>query len=58
LVPACLSPYYYKIFYNVAGPVYWNDCGRDFIIDPAQPKENFKPENMHKLKYSSLAPLK
>ena len=42
----------------VLGPVYWNDCGRDFIIDPEQPKENFQPENMHKLKYTSLAPLK
>ena len=41
---------------NYTGPVYWNDSSRDFIIDPTQPKENFQPENMHKLVYSSLAP--
>merc|ERR1719336_3057525 len=34
------------IFSNYRGPVYWNDCGRDFIVDPNQPKENFEPENM------------
>merc|ERR1719205_359377 len=44
------------IFATYRGPIYWNDCGRDFIIDPTQPKENFQPENMHKLKYHSLAP--
>jgi len=46
------------IFSNYRGPVYWNDCGRDFIVDPNQPKENFEPENMHKLVYTSLKPLK
>lgn len=46
------------IFKTYKGAVYWNDCGRDFIIDPEQPKENFMPENMHKLKYTSLAPIK
>ena len=46
------------IFSSYRGPVYWNDCGRDFIVDPAQPKENFEPENMHKLVYTSLKPLK
>jgi len=40
------------------GPVYWNDCGRDFIVDPKQPKENFQPENMAKLVYTSLKPIK
>jgi len=44
------------VFSNYTGPVYWNDSSRDFIIDPTQPKENFQPENMHKLVYSSLAP--
>lgn len=44
------------IFKDYKGPVYWNDSSRDFIIDPTQPKENFQPENMHKLKYHSLAP--
>merc|ERR1719305_546790 len=34
------------------------DCGRDFIVDPNQPKENFQPENMANLVYSSLTPLK
>merc|ERR1719412_909857 len=46
------------IFSNYRGPIYWNDCGRDFIVDPTQPKENFEPENMSKLVYSSLAPLR
>jgi len=46
------------IFSNYRGPVYWNDCGRDFIVDPTQPKENFQPENMAKLIYSSMTPLK
>ena len=46
------------IFSSYRGPVYWNDCGRDFIVDQAQPKENFEPENMHKLVYTSLKPLK
>ena len=46
------------IFSNYRGPVFWNDCGRDFIVDPNQPKENFEPENMHKLVYTSLKPLK
>merc|ERR1719435_517378 len=45
------------IFNSYKGPVYWNDCGRDFIVDPHQPAENFKPENMDKLIYSSLKPL-
>merc|ERR1719330_1356499 len=31
------------IFATYKGPVYWNDCGRDFIVDPNQPKENFQP---------------
>ena len=31
---------------------------RDFIVDPNQPKENFQPENMANLVYSSLTPLK
>ena len=31
---------------------------RDFIVDPNQPKENFQPENMANLVYSSLMPLK
>merc|ERR1711872_1028520 len=35
-----------EIFSNYKGAVYWNDCGRDFIVDPNQPKENFEPENM------------
>merc|ERR1712080_762738 len=47
-----------NIFATYRGPVYWNDCGRDFIVDPTQPKENFQPENMHNLVYSSLSPLK
>merc|ERR1719429_382405 len=46
------------IFATYRGPIYWNDCGRDFIVDPNQPKENFNPENMHKLVYTSLKPLK
>eukprot|EP00092_Neocalanus_flemingeri_P020915 GFUD01022659.1.p1 GENE.GFUD01022659.1~~GFUD01022659.1.p1 ORF type:complete len:223 (-),score=82.20 GFUD01022659.1:247-873(-) len=46
------------IFSSYKGPVYWNDCGRDFIVDPNQPKENFQPENMANLVYSSLTPLK
>jgi len=46
------------IFSNYRGPIYWNDCGRDFIVDPTQPKENFQPENMAKLIYSSMTPLK
>merc|ERR1719398_309739 len=41
------------IFATYRGPVYWNDCGRDFIVDPNQPKENFQPENMANLVYSS-----
>merc|ERR1712176_1732773 len=45
------------IFSSYKGPVYWNDCGRDFIVDPKQPPENFQPENMHKLVYTSLKPL-
>merc|ERR1719495_2327856 len=45
-----------QIFKNYTGAVYWNDCGRDFIIDPNQPKENFQPENMAKLVYHSLKP--
>ena len=53
---SCTLPKDFLLY--VKGPVYWNDCGRDFIIDPDQPKDNFKPENMHKLKYTSLAPLK
>ena len=40
------------------GDVYWNECGRDFIVDPNQPKENFKPENMANLVYRSLKPLR
>jgi len=47
-----------EIFSNYKGAVYWNDCGRDFIVDPNQPKENFEPENMHKLVYTSLKPIK
>ena len=46
------------LFSSYKGAVYWNDCGRDFIVDPNQPKENFEPENMHKLVYTSLKPLK
>jgi len=46
------------IFATYRGPVYWNDCGRDFIVDPTQPKENFQPENMANLIYTSLTPLK
>ena len=46
------------IFTSYKGPVFWNDCGRDFIVDPNQPKENFQPENMSKLVYSSLKPIK
>jgi len=46
------------IFATYRGPVYWNDCGRDFIVDPSQPKENFQPENMANLVYHSLTPLK
>ena len=46
------------IFTSYRGDIYWNDCGRDFIVDPNQPKENFEPENMHKLVYTSLKPLK
>merc|ERR1719206_205946 len=46
------------IFATYRGPVYGNDCGRDFIVDPNQPKENFQPENMANLVYSSLTPLK
>ena len=46
------------IFKDYTGAVYWNDCGRDFIIDPNQSKENFKPENMAKLVYHSLKPIK
>merc|ERR1719427_133009 len=46
------------IFATYRGPIYWNDCGRDFIVDPSQPKENFQPENMANLVYSSLTPLK
>merc|ERR1711864_12913 len=45
------------IFSSYKGPVYWNDCGRDFIVDPNQPAENFQPENMARLVYSSLKPL-
>merc|ERR1719330_2318463 len=40
------------IFATYRGPVFWNDCGRDFIVDPNQPKENFQPENMAKLVYT------
>ena len=47
-----------SLFTNYKGPVFWNDCGRDFIVDPNQPKENFQPENMSKLVYSSLKPIK
>merc|ERR1719495_3006707 len=47
-----------QIFKNYTGAVYWNDCGRDFIVDPNQPKENFQPENMSKLVYTSLKPIK
>jgi len=47
-----------NIFSTYKGDVYWNDCGRDFIVDPKQPKENFQPENMANLVYSSLSPLK
>merc|ERR1711925_19731 len=46
------------IFSSYKGPVYWNDCGRDFIVDPNQPAENFQPENMANLVYSSMTPLK
>merc|ERR1719384_600232 len=46
------------IFATYRGPIYWNDCGRDFIVDPNQPKENFQPENMAKLVYTSLKPIK
>ena len=46
------------IFSSYKGPIYWNDCGRDFIVDPNQPKENFQPENMANLIYTSLSPLK
>merc|ERR1719282_184626 len=31
------------IFATYRGPVYWNDCGRDFIVDPNQPKVKFIP---------------
>merc|ERR1712012_291598 len=47
-----------SVFSKYKGAVFWNDCGRDFIVDPSQPKENFNPENMHKLVYTSLKPLK
>ena len=47
-----------SLFTSYKGPVFWNDCGRDFIVDPNQPKENFQPENMSKLVYSSLKPIK
>jgi len=46
-----------EIFTNYTGPVYWNDCGRDFIVDPNQDKKNFKPENMANLVYHSLKPI-
>merc|ERR1719370_1514089 len=46
------------IFATYRGPVYWNECGRDFIVDPNQPKENFKPENMANMIYYSLKPLR
>ena len=46
-----------SLFSSYKGAVYWNDCGRDFIVDQNQPKENFEPENMHKLIYTSLKPL-
>jgi len=46
------------IFSSYTGAVYWNECGRDFIVDPNQPKENFKPENMANLVYHSLRPIK
>jgi len=47
-----------QLFKDYTGDVYWNECGRDFIIDPNQPKENFKPENMANLVYRSLKPLR
>jgi len=47
-----------QVFASYTGPVYWNDCGRDFIVDPNQPKENFQPENMANLVYHSLKPLR
>ena len=47
-----------SLFTSYKGPVFWNDCGRDFIVDPNQPKENFQPENMSKLVYTSLKPIK
>merc|ERR1719186_1116032 len=43
------------IFSNYRGPVYWNDCGRDFIVDPTQSKENFQPENMASWKTSRFS---
>ena len=46
-----------SLFSSYKGAVYWNDCGGDFIVDQNQPKENFEPENMHKLIYTSLKPL-
>ncbi|XP_023332136.1 uncharacterized protein LOC111704216 [Eurytemora carolleeae] len=45
------------IFNSYNGAVYWNECGRDFIVDPNQPKENFQPENMANLVYHSLKPI-
>jgi len=47
-----------QVFKDYTGDVYWNECGRDFIVDPNQPKENFKPENMANLVYRSLKPLR
>eukprot|EP00088_Acartia_fossae_P063740 TRINITY_DN7798_c0_g1_i2.p1 TRINITY_DN7798_c0_g1~~TRINITY_DN7798_c0_g1_i2.p1 ORF type:complete len:203 (+),score=77.78 TRINITY_DN7798_c0_g1_i2:67-675(+) len=47
-----------QVFKDYTGDVYWNECGRDFIVDPDQPKENFKPENMANLVYRSLKPFR
>ena len=52
------NAYDQAIFSSYRGPLYWNDCVRDFIVEPNQPKENFEPENMNKLVYKSLKPIK
>lgn len=38
------------------GPVYWNDFGREFIIDEDQPIENYQEGN--KVTFTSLKPIK
>ena len=46
------------IFTSYKGDIYWNDFGREYILDPNQPIENFEYKNRHKVVYSSLKPLK